>query len=126
MANMNFSWIHGSPEQLARMIHSFANQVPNVVADIASSEASRAEAHMKETARWTDRTANARQGLFGASEQTATGARVVLGGTMDYQPYLELGTRRMAPRAIIAPTQRMFAPILAREVGLGLMEMFAP
>lgn len=126
MAGINFSWTQGSPDQIARTIHALAQRAPDVVADVAASEALRAEAHMKDNARWMDRTGNARQGLFGASERTATGAIMALGGTMDYQPWLELGTRRMAPRSIITPTWRLWSRILPEQAGKALMEMFAP
>lgn len=126
MAGAAFSWTSGSPEQIAREIFALADRAPDVVADVAASEALRAEAHMKDNAEWTDQTGNARQGLFGASEATPTGAIVALGGTVDYQPPLELGTRRMAPRAIIVPTWRMWERILPEEAGKALMEMFAP
>lgn len=55
---------------------------------------------MKANASWTDRTSNARQGLFGEAE----GTTITLGGTEDYQGFLEKGTSKMAPYPIIMPT----------------------
>lgn len=126
MAGMRFSWTQGSPEEIARTIHGLATAAPGVVADITASEALRAEAHMKDTAPWRDQTGNARSGLFSASEGTATGSIMALGGTVDYMPYLEVGTRRMSPRAVIVPTWRMWQRTLADQVGRGLMELFRP
>lgn len=126
MAGMRFSWTQGSPEQLAQFIRAMAEGVPGRIAEVTASEALRAEAHMKENAIWEDRTGNARQGLFGASEATPTGAIMAVGGTVEYQPPLELGTRRMTPRAIIVPTWRKWSRTLPEQAGKALMEMFAP
>lgn len=121
-----FTWTQGSPDQIADVLRALARQAPNVVNDIATSEASRAEAWMKENAPWTDRTGNARQGLFGRSERSGNVITVTLGGTMDYIPYLELGTYRMTPRRVIIPAHRLWRFVLPEQVGLGLMELFAP
>ena len=121
-----FTWTQGSPDQIADVLRALARQAPNVVNDIATSEASRAEAWMKENAPWTDRTGNARKSLFGRSERSGNVITVTFGGTMDYIPYLELGTYRMAPRRVIIPAHRLWRFVLPEQVGLGLMEMFAP
>lgn len=86
---------------------------------LAASHAARAESAMKQNAPWNDQTSNARQGLFGESEATADGAVIVLGGTVAYQPPLELGTSRMAPRPIILPT----AQVTQREVSEDLIKL---
>lgn len=86
---------------------------------LAASHAARGERAMKANAPWSDRTSNARQGLFGESEETADGAVIVLGGTVEYQPYLELGTSRMAPRPIILPT----AQVTQREVSEDMIKL---
>lgn len=102
-----------------------ASRAPQVVADVTASEASRAEAHMKDNAPWSDRTGNARQGLFGTSEATSSGAIMALGHTEEYGPYLELGKGRMKKKyAIIVPTWRKWKRTLADEAGKALMELF--
>lgn len=121
-----FTWTDGSPDQIADVIRALARQAPNVVADIATSEASRAEAWMKDNAPWTDRTSNARSGLFGRSERSGNVITVTLGHTVEYGPYLELGTYKMTPRRIVIPAHRLWRYKLPEQVGRGLMEMFAP
>ncbi len=86
---------------------------------LAESHAARAESAMKENASWQDRTSNARQGLFGEAETTGSGARIHLGGTASYQPYLELGTSRALAFPIIMPT----AEVTAREVSEDFVEL---
>lgn len=122
----SFTWTQGSPDQIARLIQSLSRQAPNVVNDIATSEASCAEAWMKENAPWTDRTSDARQGLFGRSERSGNVITVTLGHTMEYGEYLELGTRYMAPRRVVIPAHRLWRLILPEQAGKELMEMFAP
>ena len=121
-----FTWTQGSPDQIADVLRALARRAPDVVNDIATSEASRAEAWMKENAPWTDRTGNARQGLFGTSERSGNVITVTLGHTMDYGPYLELGTYRMRPRRVVIPAHRLWQYKLPEQVARGLMELFAP
>lgn len=121
-----FTWTDGSPDQIADVLRALARQAPNVVADIATDEASRAEAWMKENAPWTDRTTNARSGLFGRSERSGNIITVTFGHTVEYGQYLELGTYKMTPRRIVIPAHRLWRFVLPEQVGRGLMEMFAP
>lgn len=58
--------------------------------DLGGVSAARVEGAAKAGAPWTDRTGNARQGLFGRAIPTPTGVLVVLGGTASYQIWLEL------------------------------------
>lgn len=56
---------------------------------------------MKSGAPWNDRTAHARNALYGRSE----GFNIILGTTnAEYGIFLELGTVKMAARPIIVPT----------------------
>jgi len=79
---------------------------------LASEWASRLAAEMRSTAPWTDRTGNARRGLFGRVVRIAAGAVLILGHSVSYGIYLE---RRWAGRyAIVTPTlQRNYAAIMA-------------
>lgn len=73
------------------------------------------ERHMKHNAPWTDRTTNARNGLFATAQKSAARVMestfaIVLGHTVDYGVYLEEGTENMAARPIIMPTIKIYAP----------------
>jgi len=46
--------------------------------------------HMRTSAPWTDRTGNARQGLFGRAFRQGQGYVIVLYGTVEYQIWLEV------------------------------------
>lgn len=74
-----------------------------------------AERHMKHNAPWTDRTTNARNGLFARATKLArTRFAIILGHTVDYGVYLENGTENMRARPIIMPTIELFAPKVVR------------
>jgi HK97 gp10 family phage protein len=73
------------------------------------------ERHMKHNAPWTDRTTNARNGLFAKAVKSAASIAastfaIVLGHTVDYGVYLEEGTENMEARPIIWPTIELYAP----------------
>ena len=121
---MALHWTDGSPAQIAARLQALVDQAPNVVHEVAQSEASRGETEMKDRAPWADQTANARGGLFGKAEKTANGATIYLGGTAEYQPPLELGTRRMRPRPIIRIVADETAVTAVEQAGLAVMELF--
>ena len=73
------------------------------------------ERWMKHNAPWTDRTTNARNGLFATAQKSshrimsATFA-IVLGHTVDYGIYLETKDENEGGRPIIWPAIQRFAP----------------
>lgn len=74
-----------------------------------------AEEHMKHNAPWTDRTTNARNGLFATAQKSANTIAastfaIILGHSVDYGIFLELGTKNMKARPIIMPTIEKYAP----------------
>ena len=89
-----------TPSTIGRELALRVAAIEPACKELAASHASRGEAAMKAGAPWGDRTGNARQGLFGEAE----GTTITLGGTADYQIFLEKGTSKMAPRPIIVPT----------------------
>lgn len=100
MAGLTITWRPG-PEAIAAAILAKAAETRAGIEALAASHAARGEATMKQNAPWTDRTGNARQGLWGRSD----GLTIYLGGTMDYQlKYLENGTSKMPAYPIIRPT----------------------
>ena len=110
----NVRWIV-PPTGIGRIIRSKATQVQSGMAALGATHASRAEGQMKARAPWNDRTGNARQGLFGQSESGGNLTVVTLGHTMEYGPFLELGTSRMAPRPIVVPVATETAVALAED-----------
>lgn len=94
-----------SPAVIGAEIVRRAAQAKPALTALAASHASRGESAMKAGASWNDQTGNARQGLFGEAE----GTTITLGGTADYQPYLENGTSRMSAYPIIQPVAQQVA-----------------
>ena len=82
------------PSELATAIERYGDRVLQAVAAIAQYAATQMQNAAKSDAPWTDRTGNARTGLFGTSE--ADFARKVVtiylshGATIDYGVFLEL------------------------------------
>lgn len=79
------------------------------------------ETWMKHNAPWTDRTTNARNGLFATAQKS--GSRIagstfaiVLGHTVDYGIYLENGTRYMRARPVVQPAIQRYAPKVIRTL----------
>jgi hypothetical protein len=67
------------------------------------------ETHMKHNAPWTDRTTNARNGLFAVAKKLAKGVyAIILGHSVDYGIYLE--EKNNGKYAIIRPTMAEYSP----------------
>ncbi len=107
---MPISW-KGHTEAAAKAGRAREN-MRRATVDLAKYHAGRGETAMKDEASWTDRTGNARGGLFGEAKATPNGAEITLGGVMAYQKFLELGTSRSAPYPIIVPiTDRTYREV---------------
>ena len=82
------------PSELATAVERYGDRVLTAVAAVAQYVATQMQNQAKADAPWTDRTGNARTGIFGTSEADF-GARVVTiylshGATIDYGLWLEL------------------------------------
>lgn len=87
---------------------------PNLIAlpaklDVAMKQltgyyAQRGQDYMREHAPWTDRTSNARNGLFGKETHSVGKYRITYYGTVPYQIFLEV--RFSGKYAIIVPTTK--------------------
>ena len=82
------------PSELATAVERYGDRVLTAVAAVAQYVATQMQNQAKADAPWTDRTGNARTGIFGTSEADF-GARVVTiylshGATIDYGIWLEL------------------------------------
>lgn len=82
------------PSELARAVERYGDRVLTAVAAVAQRVATEMQNQAKTDAPWTDRTGNARTGIFGTSEADFA-ARVVTiflshGAIIDYGIWLEL------------------------------------
>ncbi len=109
-----FTWKIAPDAQLIPNLGDYGERVIQGLHLLADYFCAQMEAHMKATAPWTDRTGAARAGLTSFAVKAATGVILYLIGQASYIPYLELGTKFMAPRPVIVPTMEAFhAPIMA-------------
>lgn len=87
-------WVR-PPSELATAVERYGDRVLRAVASIAQYAATQMQNDAKANATWTDRTGNARTGLFGTSEADFAAKVVTIylshGATIDYGVYLELG-----------------------------------
>lgn len=82
------------PSELATAIERYGDRVLTTVAAIAQYTATQMQNDAKRDATWTDRTGNARTGLFGTSEADFAAKVVTIylshSAVIDYGVYLEL------------------------------------
>ena len=110
-------WVR-PPEELARAIERYGDRVLVAVQAVAGRIASLMEADAKASAPWTDRTGNARSGLFGTAERDAAQKIVTLylshGPDVDYGIWLELANG--GKYAVIMRTVELHLPELRSEL----------
>lgn len=88
-------WVR-PPSELADALDRYGDRVLQTVAAIAQYTATQMQNDAKRDATWTDRTGNARTGLFGTSEADFAAKVVTIylshGATISYGIWLELGS----------------------------------
>lgn len=92
-------------DKVINNMRSWADRQRAAVVSLAQNWAGQLEARAKRNAPWTDRTGNARNGLFGSTEVTGlrrNEVKIRLAHTMDYGVFLELA--RDGKYAILKPT----------------------
>ncbi len=86
-------WVR-PPEDLARAVEQYGEKVLVAVAAVAGRIATIMQNSAKRNAPWTDRTGNARSGLFGTVETDLSRQMVIIylshGATINYGVWLEL------------------------------------
>lgn len=108
---MRIRW-QSSPAQMAERVKQYSERLLAAVFRLAEEWASRIADDVKRNHAWKNRTGAAEAGIFGRAFRLATGAVILIGGSVFYQIYLE---RRWGGRyaGIIPALQRAYAPILA-------------
>ena len=94
MAGLNIGWTQ-PPTIIAGNIRSRRERAGSVLLALCQSHGGRLESRVKSGSRWNDRTGNARQGIGNQVQASGDVIEIVIYHTMDYGPYLELGTSRM-------------------------------
>ncbi len=113
----SFTWIT-PPNALQKGIAEHGAKVAAAVIAIANRRAMEAQNDMRRNASWTDRTGNARSGLFTKVEVVNEGTAVIVwfshGHTIDYGIYLE--TSYAGKYAIIVPTMSSYGPKVMNDI----------
>lgn len=105
-----------APSELATAVERYGYRVLQAVAAVAQYTATAMQNDAKANAPWTDRSSNARSGLFGTSEADFAAKVVTIylshGAIIDYGVYLELG--HSGRYAIVMRTmQAHYEPLMA-------------
>jgi hypothetical protein len=108
---MSVRWVR-PPSELEKAIEQYADRVLTAVTAVAEYSATTMQNEARRNARWTDRTGNARGGLFGLAVRDGKVIKIVLGHTMYYGLYLE--TSYGQKYAIIMTTIEAHLPELER------------
>lgn len=113
--NTGIRWVR-PPDQLARAIELYGDRVLIAVQAVAQYIATVMQNSAKHNAPWTDRTGNARTGLFGTAERDAARKVVIIylshGPAIDYGIWLELANS--GRNAILMSTIEAHLPELKR------------
>ena len=92
-ANAGIRWVR-PPDELAAAIDQYGERVITAVQAVAQYIATVMQNSAKHNAPWTDRTGNARSGIFGTAERDAARKVVIIylshGPAIDYGVFLEL------------------------------------
>ena len=87
---------------LLNKLRTFNARADRALVAITKYHATRAVSYARTNAPWTDRTANARNGLFATAQNGGGTYRIIIGHTVSYGPWLEV--RWSGRYAIIRPT----------------------
>lgn len=112
---MDIFWVT-PPKTLIPKVEQYGDRVLVAVHAVAQFMATKMQNHSRQNAPWTDRTGNARSGLFGVIDEDVARGIVAIylshGHTIHYGVALELGYG--GKYAIILPTIEQHLPELQR------------
>lgn len=99
--------------EVNRNLDEWAKRQRLAVVALAKNWAGQLEGRAKQNAPWTDRTANARNGLFGSTAVEGHEVFIRLGHSMEYGIFLELA--RDGRHAVLKPTIDAAIPEIMRS-----------
>lgn len=114
MAKPSFRWESEPEVVFTSGFNRYAQEVIATIQAICLKYQPIVENWMKDNAKWTDRTGNARQALYADVEELAMGAALILDHGMDYGVFLELSMQ--GTYQIIKPALDEFGPKIWDEV----------
>lgn len=118
----NKSGITWEDRALLNNLKTFNARADRAITAAMKFHATRATAYARTNAPWTDRTTNARNGLFATAQKQPPVYRIVVGHTVPYGIWLE--TRWSGRYAIIRPTIDHEGPQVMRTVSALYSRMF--
>lgn len=118
----NRSGIRWDDRTLYNNLRTFNARADRAITAATAYHATQAVAFARTNAPWTDRTGNARNGLFARAERDAPVYRIIIGGSVPYQVWLEV--RFSGRYQIIRPTVDHEGPELMRTVQALYSRMF--
>lgn len=110
---------NGTDQQMKRNMAAYGVAVNATLLQLGQFFAAKMEAHAKRHAPWTDRSSNARQGLFAFADKEGNTTVIILshGNVIDYGVFLELA--HQGNFAIIGPTlQQHYGEIMQAVRGI--------
>lgn len=114
MTQTGIRWVT-PPSELARAIEQYGDRVLVGVKAVADYIAGKAQDQMRNDARWTDRTGNARSGLFAVADAAANDAVIIYlshGHTIEYGLWLEVANG--GRYEVVMPTIEANLPVINR------------
>lgn len=116
MAEYGFEWVEDS---LTPALAAFDDVADRFLTAVIGYHEPQAEAYAKQNAPWTDRTSNARNGLWARAERDRPNYRIVVGHAVPYGLWLE--TRWSGRYAILEPTVRIEGKNVMKTIRAGFM-----
>lgn len=113
---VDFKW-NAPPSVLARAVEQYGDRVFVAIRAVAGRTAQAMQDSARNDATWTDRTGNARSGLFSLVEEASREVVVLYlshGHTIEYGKFLELA--HGGKYAIIMPTIQKIMPQIVRDL----------
>jgi hypothetical protein len=107
---------------LYNRLRTFNARADRFLTAATAYHATQAVAYARQNARWTDRTGNARNGLFARAERDAPAYRIIIGHSVPYGVWLEV--RWSGRYQIIRPTVDHEGPELMKTVATMYSTMF--
>jgi len=113
---VTIEWSIHPNDQIVPNLDRYDKHIINAIAFLADALAAKMQGEAQRGAPWNDVTTAARSGLTGFAVKAATEVVAYLFHSVEYGPYLELGTSKMAPRPIILPTLQANYPYVMAQV----------